>query len=309
MDVRLELQEQAALEERRAGSVAHTLGAGLVALGLGIATAGGPPTDDEGVIIPADGDDTAVTELQAEIEVARLTRVEEEWATGVLPDAEKEPAQNKRDELHQHLRPGESTPAALANVPTDWRGVIAKDFQWVDTAGHVVTGPEQAAARFAAQRRSKNPDVWALRAREISARRFGLVCYELWEYCGEGAMEAAERDDVALLDPSLFGGMSDDSSSDDDDPADVDSRKNASAPEPQQQEERQPVDWVGGTKIVTRVTAVLRVAAPGPAEDFGGVEWVHRHETKQSANGSKLLDNEPTIAAAARAQRMKKQQA
>lgn len=38
MDVRLELQEQAVLEERRAGSVAHTIGAGLVALGLGIAT-------------------------------------------------------------------------------------------------------------------------------------------------------------------------------------------------------------------------------------------------------------------------------
>ena len=41
MGVREGLQEAASLEERRAGSMAHTLGAGLVALGLGIATAAG----------------------------------------------------------------------------------------------------------------------------------------------------------------------------------------------------------------------------------------------------------------------------
>ena len=115
MDVRLELQEAAALEERRAGSVAHTLGAGLVALGLGIATAAGPPTDDEGVVIPADGDDTAVAPLQAEIEVARLTRVEEDWATGVLPKdsgTREDGGSGRRDELHQHLRPAEGGGAA-----------------------------------------------------------------------------------------------------------------------------------------------------------------------------------------------------
>ena len=32
-----------------------------------------------------DGDDTAVPALQAEIEVARLIRFEEEWTTGAIP--------------------------------------------------------------------------------------------------------------------------------------------------------------------------------------------------------------------------------
>eukprot|EP01043_Picozoa_sp_COSAG02_P047748 COSAG02_NODE_4609_length_5170_cov_2.895484_2_plen_450_part_00 len=304
MDVRLELQEQVALEERRAGSVAHTIGAGLVALGLGIATAGGPPTDDEGAVIPADGDDTAVTAVQAEIEVARLTRVEEDWATGVRPDVGEELNEGKRDELHQHLRPVEMPSGASSGAPVGWRSVIAQDFQWIDTAGHVATGPTEATARLANRWRSKHPDAWALRAREISSHRFGLVCYELWEYCGEGAVDAAERDDVALLDPSLFGG---DSSSGDDDGAAEDAATN-STPVPELQQKQQAVDWADGTKVKTRVTAVLRIAPPGPAEDFGGVEWVHRHETKQAVGGSTELEGGSQVAAAARADRLHRQQ-
>ena len=306
MDVRLELHDQAALEERRAGSVAHTLGAGLVALGLGIATAGGPPTDDEGVVIPADGDDTAATALQAEIEVARLTRIEEDWATGVLSNVTENVSEHKRDELHQHLRPAEAASPG-EGAPAGWRSVIAQDFQWIDTTGQVATGPAEAAARFATQRCSKDPNAWALRAREISSRRFGLVCYDLWEYCGEGAMDAAERDDVALLDPSLFGGASDSSSSDDDCPAQDASTNSASVPEPQQ--EQRPVDWPDGTKVITRVTAVLRIAPPGPADDFGGLEWVHRHETTQTVVGASTeTEGDSHVAAAARAERLQRQQ-
>jgi predicted NAD-dependent protein-ADP-ribosyltransferase YbiA (DUF1768 family) len=305
MDVRLELQDQAALEERRAGSVAHTIGAGLVALGLGIATAGGPPTDDEGVVIPADGDDTAATALQAEIEVARLTRIEEDWATGVLTDVAEDASERKRDELHQHLRPAEAASPG-ASTPAGWRSVIAQDFQWIDTTGQVATGPTEAAARFATQWRSKHPDAWALRAREISSRRFGLVCYERWEYCGEGAMDAAERDDVALLDPSLFGGASDSSSSDDDCTEQDVTTNSASVPEPQQ--EQRPVDWPDGTKVITRVTAVLRIAPPGPADDFGGLEWVHRHETKLTVVGRSTEMDSDSQAAAARAERLQRQQ-
>lgn len=314
MDVRLELQEHAALDERRAGSVAHTIGAGLVALGLGIATAGGPPTDDEGVVIPADGDDTAVTALQAEIEVARLTRVEEDWATGVLSSIGEPEPERTRDELHRHLRPEESP---NANVPSGWHSVIAQDFQWVDTSGQVVNGPVESAAQFASRWRSQNPDVWALRARDICSRRFGLVCYSLWEYEGEGAAEAAERDDVALLDPSLFGGASDRSTSDEDDAADS-TGITAFASQPQQQKRQQDsadqpaamraTSWPQGTKKVTRITAVLRVAAPGPAEDFGGVEWVHRHETRQVAIESALQQDDSETAAVARAQRLQRQQ-
>ena len=52
------------------------------------------------------------------------------------------------------------------------------------------------------------------------------------------------------------------------------------------QQEPEPataVDWPGGERLVTRVTAALRIAPPGPAEDYGGVEWVHRHETRAPA--------------------------
>jgi hypothetical protein len=122
---------------------------------------------------------------------------------------------------------------------------------------------------------------WALRARNIKSRRFGLVCYELWEYYGAGAMDAAERDDVALLDPSLFGGLGGDSSSDDDDDDDESSDGGETAatdePTPEPVLQQAPVEWAEGRKVVTRVTAVLRIAPPGAAEDYGGVEWVHRH--------------------------------
>eukprot|EP01044_Picomonas_judraskeda_P040391 COSAG03_NODE_19801_length_329_cov_1.782609_1_plen_48_part_10 len=48
----------------------------------------------------------------------------------------------------------------------------------MDAAGHVATGPVESAARFARQWGTKPPEAWALRAREVSSRRFGLVCYE-----------------------------------------------------------------------------------------------------------------------------------
>ena len=172
----------------------------------------------------------------------------------------------------------------------------------MDTSGIVATGPVEAAVRFKSRSCTKNEETWALRARDISSRRFGLVCYELWEYIGEGAMDAAERDDVALLDPSIFGGASD-PSSDDDNAGGAGLVNVTPSPEPQQQ---QPVDWPEGAKLVTRVTAVLRVAAPGPAEDFGGVEWVHRHETKQVVSESARLDSKAAVAA--RAERLQRQQ-
>jgi predicted NAD-dependent protein-ADP-ribosyltransferase YbiA (DUF1768 family) len=343
MDVRLELQEAAALEERRAGSVAHTLGAGLVALGLGIATAAGPPTDDEGVVIPADGDDTAVAPLQAEIEVARLTRVEEDWATGVLPKdsgTREDGGSGRRDELHQHLRPAEGGGAAADGdapaAPAGWCSVIAEDFQWVDASGEVAEGQQEAGARLAArwgahapapvpgarQQQKKEEEgeeedgssglSWALRARNIKSRRFGLVCYELWEYYGARAMDAAERDDVALLDPSLFGGLGGDSSSDDDDD-DVDVSSDggetaAAEPAPEPVLQQAPVEWAEGRKVVTRVTAVLRIAPPGPAEDYGGVEWVHRHETKVASNSSSSTGSAHSEADDAREARRQQQQ-
>lgn len=256
--------------------MAHTLGAGLVALGLGIATAAGPPTDDQGHVIPSDGDDTAVSGLQAEIEVARMTRVEEDWATGVTAKGEAAEFNSNvdgvRDELSSHLEAARAAADAAAAaaagggsddvaVPAAWRSVIAADFQWVDSAGGVAEGAAESARRLAGRWASQDADKWAVRAREITTRRFGLVCYELWEYIGTGAMDAAERDDVALLDPTLFaGGFG----------SYADSSDEEAVPEPAVEAIKQvAVEWSDGVKRVSRVTAVLRVAAPGAAEDYG----------------------------------------
>ena len=51
--VRDELREAAALQAARSGSLAHTVGAGLVAIGIGMSGAFGPATDDQGAVIPA----------------------------------------------------------------------------------------------------------------------------------------------------------------------------------------------------------------------------------------------------------------
>ena len=104
------------------------------------------------------------------------------------------------------------------------------------------------------------------------------------------------------VDPSLVAGVGDSSSSDDG----SDPTEGARGPAAEPQRQQQPVEWREGSKVVTRVTAVLRVAAPGPAEDFGGVEWCHRHETKQAA--PLLEEDDSEAAAAARAARLQRQQ-
>ena len=87
-----------------------------------------------------DGDDTAVPALQAEIEVARLTRFEEEWTTGAIPR--------------------ESTDGASPTQP--WVAVLGADFFSVDADGGVAEGPAAAEERLRAAWNTRTASEWAV---------------------------------------------------------------------------------------------------------------------------------------------------